>query len=580
MNNSSSIGEVAIDIIHNISNTIDNDEITVRGSFPRSHTKESSVDPTDIGLLKHKRQSPHEDLFLCNRDLEKNKISSYNLKGENNRFVILLDDDDCDGINEMRRWQESDENNSKTMEDIIEKFKNRYKVADALARILYNDPFPDFILKFKNEIADDISTNTSIRNQFELLLLKTGLIVEHEDDSILKNFTYLKVWVPFYKLCDAADQMRLKVRLITKDNQIICKQKVEKNRLHQFFTKSFLRHINHQKRSAFFKKDRLREFEGADLEKEWSHIALNFWKGSRRNLLAQHLIINANVIQRKVQSADLNIPNFYQKQRIRQFSIENLLNQEVYVGFFPLHDGLLNKGSNTEPRNQRTFLYRNWVKSSDFQPLDEVRDYFGEKYGMYFAWLGLYTTWLLVATILGCITVLYGLIVVASKSYFKNGVAGISLIWDNALTFPFAVVMSIWGTCFLESWKRYNAALVHDWDLGEFEEEEQLSPDFNGTAIRQSMITSKQELYYPLQKRYKKLFFTSSVIVISMGIVLLTIGSLLTFSRFWFHEGVWNNVLASLVNLVTVLIMDVAYFYIAKWLTQVENHRTLASYEG
>lgn len=37
------------------------------------------------------------------------------------------------------------------------------------------------------------------------------------------------------------------------------------------------------------------------------------------------------------------------------------------------------------------------------------RRYFGEKIGIYFTWLGFYTTWLLPASIVGFIVFLYGL---------------------------------------------------------------------------------------------------------------------------------------------------------------------------
>ena len=37
------------------------------------------------------------------------------------------------------------------------------------------------------------------------------------------------------------------------------------------------------------------------------------------------------------------------------------------------------------------------------------RRYFGEKVGIYFAWLGFYTSWLLPASIVGIIVMIYGL---------------------------------------------------------------------------------------------------------------------------------------------------------------------------
>ena len=43
-----------------------------------------------------------------------------------------------------------------------------------------------------------------------------------------------------------------------------------------------------------------------------------------------------------------------------------------------------------------------------------LRRYFGEKVGIYFTWLGFYTTWLLPASIVGLIVMIYGLTTVSN----------------------------------------------------------------------------------------------------------------------------------------------------------------------
>ena len=50
------------------------------------------------------------------------------------------------------------------------------------------------------------------------------------------------------------------------------------------------------------------------------------------------------------------------------------------------------------------------------QPVDDVRNYMGEKIGLYFKWLGLYTSWLMVSSVVG--TFLWIGIAASCKSNF------------------------------------------------------------------------------------------------------------------------------------------------------------------
>jgi anoctamin-1 len=44
-----------------------------------------------------------------------------------------------------------------------------------------------------------------------------------------------------------------------------------------------------------------------------------------------------------------------------------------------------------------------------YQPVDQIREYFGVAYALYFAWLGFYTHMLIPAAVVGIVVFLYGL---------------------------------------------------------------------------------------------------------------------------------------------------------------------------
>ncbi len=74
------------------------------------------------------------------------------------------------------------------------------------------------------------------------------------------------------------------------------------------------------------------------------------------------------------------------------------LNKGVVTKFFPLHD-----------KQARKILLETWANPKAFfkwQPIGEIRDYFGEYIALYFAYLGVYTESVAIAAALGIIVTL------------------------------------------------------------------------------------------------------------------------------------------------------------------------------
>ena len=110
------------------------------------------------------------------------------------------------------------------------------------------------------------------------------------------------------------------------------------------------------------------------------------------------------------------------------------------------------------------------------QPLWLIKRYFGDKIGLYFAWLGFYTQMLIPAALMGLAVFIYGLVTMNSEDNYpvndicdlnKMGnetlcpncekdcdfitlhssclVAKVTYTVDNSTTVFFAIFMSLWG---------------------------------------------------------------------------------------------------------------------------------------
>lgn len=230
-----------------------------------------------------------------------------------------------------------------------------------------------------------------------------------------------------------------------------------------------------------------------------------------------------------------------------------------------------------------TELKRQWLVLLEWpmkQPFDLIRDYFGEKIGLYFLWLGTYTDWLTSASVVGTIAYL-DVTFEASDSHAK-------------LIFVFAIFMAAWSSLFLESWKRTQAIYALKWGTHGFEEVEQERLEFaENTELNEeipSPVSGKTILYFPSSKRQRLMAVSQTIIVglaafvisIVVGIIFLKIKMVTGWAKYVTIPGIRFNcgsTIASFANAIAIMVMGELFTDLARSMTDAENHRTETAYE-
>uniref|UniRef100_A0A8C3SNI9 Anoctamin n=1 Tax=Chelydra serpentina TaxID=8475 RepID=A0A8C3SNI9_CHESE len=319
--------------------------------------------------------------------------------------------------------------------------------------------------------------------------------------------------------------------------------------------------------------------------------------------------------------------------------ITTLIAKNVYDAAYPLHDVCIHNLKFSTLTSVLKLLYREWARYGAFykyQPIDLIRKYFGEKIGLYFAWLGLYTEFLIPSSVVGIIVFLYGCITMESDipsiemcdqgkgftmcplcdkscDYWNLSTAcataRASHLFDNPATVFFSIFMALWATMFLEQWKRLQMRLGYFWDLTGLEEEE---VSFFSTYLSLSKIhlfpvlkfTSSLMLVltFVLQQDEKEkltwrdrmpgylvnvasiLFMITLTFSAVFGVTVyrITTAAALSISK---NESTRSNVrvtvtaTAVIINLVVILILDEIYGAVAKWLTEMEVPKTEKTFE-
>ncbi|XP_048774144.2 anoctamin-4-like isoform X2 [Ostrea edulis] len=266
-----------------------------------------------------------------------------------------------------------------------------------------------------------------------------------------------------------------------------------------------------------------------------------------------------------------------------------------------------NKDKESLETDPRKALQDTWTVFYKFQPLWKIRNYFGEMIALYFAWVGEMTTSLWIPMLFGFAIFLYGLYlsVEANETKFDvpvNATAAekikievealletIRSSFDNEVTPYFALIICLWGTLFLERWKRKNAMMAYEWDVDNFEHNEPDRPQFYGLKVKKDPVTQEPNWFYPFRKQILKYMVSTSTLLFMMFIVLISVTGVIVYRLLItvdYCPGmtaveclITSSIISAVLNAVSILILGKIYELLAFKLTEWENHRTQTQYD-
>ncbi|XP_065154051.2 anoctamin-1 isoform X1 [Paramisgurnus dabryanus] len=450
------------------------------------------------------------------------------------------------------------------------------------------------------------------REEFEINLMEMGLELEREEETKTPGVGFVKIHAPWGVLCREAEFMKMKMP--TKKVYEVKQSRGVLEKITTFVTKltdplhpNVDEHkIHNVKHLSYpFSREKQHLFDLSDRD--------SFFDSKTRSSLVFEVLKRT-----KCTKATFSM------------GITSLLGSGVYTAAYPLHDGDV-AGESAEP-NDRKLLYEEWASYSVFykyQPVGLIRKYFGEKIGLYFAWLGVYTQMLIPASLVGVFVFLYGCVTVDDDipsmeicdprknvtmcplcdrvcSYWNLstacGTARASHLFDNPATVFFSVFMALWAAFFMEHWKRRQMCLNYEWDLTGFEEEEEALKDHPRAEyeFRVMQKSLKKEHRSPKPEKEKLTFkdrfpayMTNFIMMLLMigvtfaivfGVILYRISTkaaLAMSSNPMTRSNVKLTVktTAAIINLVVILILDEVYSAVARWLTILEVPKTDKSFE-
>ncbi|XP_075783876.1 anoctamin-3 isoform X7 [Pelodiscus sinensis] len=425
----------------------------------------------------------------------------------------------------------------------------------------------DYILVYKKS-----SLQIEKRNTFEKNLRAEGLMLEREP-AITSNDMFVKIHCPWDTLCKYAERMNIRMPFRKKCYYTDWRSKtmgsLQRNMRE---LKSWL-----PRNPMKLDKEALPDLEETDCytapfsRARIHHFTINnkdsFFSNSTRSRIVHHMLQRTKYEDGK-----------------SKMGINRLLNNGTYEAAFPPHEGSHKSRHPIKThgaQNHRHLLYERWARWGmwyKYQPLDLISKEICEAN----------------ETIMCPMCERNCTLQKLNESCIY---AKVTHLFDNGGTVFFAIFMAIWATVFLEFWKRRRAVLTYDWDLIDWEdEEEELRPQFEAKysqVERVNPITGKPEPFQPFPDKLSRLMVSVSGIFFMISLVLTAVFAVVVYRlvameqfasfKWYFIKKYWQFATSGTgvcINFMIIMSLNVVYEKVAYLLTDLEHPRTESEWEN
>jgi hypothetical protein len=246
-------------------------------------------------------------------------------------------------------------------------------------------------------------------------------------------------------------------------------------------------------------------------------------------------------------------------------SLGRLQEYNAIAAAFPIHDYQLLKE-----------LTRKWIKfwqRPSKQPLNAVRDYFGESVAFYFVYLQHYIEHLIKVAILGALCHVVSAIYNADESPIN-------------LYFTFFVVL--WATYMIETWKQKQSRTSMEWGTVGVENEETVRPTFRGENIS-SPVDGGEYVFEDDNVRVLRYILSLLALIFSMCISIGFVAAVSSLEWYLSLDGRSNvlvyasfdptKIIIAFIYALCIMFCSHYFEIIAYKLSDYENYRTDTDYQ-
>ncbi|CAM0139466.1 unnamed protein product [Umbelopsis sp. WA50703] len=221
---------------------------------------------------------------------------------------------------------------------------------------------------------------------------------------------------------------------------------------------------------------------------------------------------------------------------------------------FPLHNDDLNK-SWIDSWNKKWLIHE--------KDLQLIRDHFGEKVAIYFAFLQNYTLSLTVPAVMGII------------AHFTL---------RSTFNIVYGIAMMIWSVVYLELWQRKERNLAVKWGVRNFSRHDKQHAGFTGDKEVRDAVTGEMVPYCAPWKLFMRRVLTLPGVAIAAAGLSVVVGFVFVVEVFLheYYTGPFHQFLHYAPTVGYVLLIPTMSGFYTKWvkvLNDWENHKTEASWE-